>query len=107
MQRCRQSLQRRVLLPVIQQVVSQLEPRFTCEIRTLGFVHVAGRIETARSDRVAAFTHIFEQVKDRITEAEDMLADFLRDVRANASYIMSVGRIDPKRFDELESMLAA
>lgn len=76
-------------------------------LKTLRFVYLAGKIETARHSNAMSFAQIFEEIYRMIHRADDVLGELLDALHANRSQIESLVSIDAKHFDQLQSLLAA
>jgi methyl-accepting chemotaxis protein len=75
--------------------------------RTMHFIYLTGKIETARHDSAQSFAAIFEEIRRMIEQADKVLAELGDSILANQKQIKLLGRIDTAAFDKLDQMLAA
>ncbi|MEM1353958.1 MAG: PAS domain-containing methyl-accepting chemotaxis protein [Planctomycetota bacterium] len=75
--------------------------------RTMHFIYLTGKIETARHDQAQSFAAIFEEIRRMIEQADKVLAELLDSVGTNQKQIKRLGRIDASAFEQLDQLLAA
>lgn len=75
--------------------------------RTMHFIYLTGKIETARHDQAQSFAAIFEEIRRMIEQANKVLEELLDSITMNQQQIKLLGRIDASAFDRLDQLLAA
>ncbi len=76
-------------------------------MRTLRFIHLAGRIETSRYTNTQLFEAIFDEIRETIAKTGKVLSDLLEQIDANKKQIASMDNVDAHVFNQFDSLIAA